>query len=227
MTVAAEASDLPQEICERYLFEPGNEQTFCYVLGGAANAYAAACDEVDRYRHECSPEAQESLRRMVRALPEFQGILEDRGEEAHDFIEAVAIAPVPEAKSREFLLVRIQHGETALRLAGLVSECQAFMKEQFLIDFQGNEDRADRASWTATWTRFRDTLQPMGGTVLAEVVDLFDGMVAWEYPETYDHRDEMRGSQARTDIAASTFYEAMRPHLTRSIVPRSDQWHGR
>lgn len=70
-------------------------------------------------------------------------------------------------------------------------------------------------AWNATWRRMHSNLQSVGGDGIVPIAEFFDELVEIQYPKTYDPTDWYRGTEARIDVAAFTFYEVFKPHLTR------------
>ncbi len=141
------------------------------------------------------------------------------------FIDEILVEGVVDPADRVAYTKALKtRGESSVLLAGYVFGYQAYMQENLMTVFDGDRDEAVPTSWSATWSRLRGTLHPLGGTVLAEVADFFDEMIHWHYRDSYDHTDALRGSVVAQDVSARTFYEEMESHLTRSIVRRPDDW---
>ncbi|MBP9738617.1 hypothetical protein KBD20_02930 [Candidatus Saccharibacteria bacterium] len=212
------------------IFDRDHELEFSFALGGTAQDYALAIDIIAQYEKENSPEAKEGKSKALRQDPQIKEHIDNItniigegfiGGLIDEILVESVTSPADESSYRKALITRAESSDL---LIGYVFGYQGYMQENLLNVFDGDIGEALPASWSATWYKLGVTLHPLGGTTLAEVADFFDNLIHWQYADTYDHTDLLRGSVVAADISARTFYEEMEKHLTRSIVRRRDDW---
>lgn len=217
---------IPSEL-DPSIFRKERELEFSFALVHAAQSYVDAVATIEKHVAKNSPEAKQAQSKQVREMIERDDVLAGMSDRMLPLIEEVLLGRVERVSDVAAIdQVHATMQSSSEMVAALTFGYQSYMEANLTNVFGGDVDEAQTAAWVSAWGKVKETLQPAGGTTLAEVADMFEAMIAWRYPETFDPTDRLRGPEAAQDVAARTFYEVMEPHLNRAIMHRRDQWFG-
>ncbi|MCA9331011.1 hypothetical protein KC957_03105 [Candidatus Saccharibacteria bacterium] len=212
------------------LFMPDRSLEFGAVVMACVTEFVDARETVTSYLGAYAPEALEANRKMLEEhSPEAKEMLDDLTKMMGMEMTSMLVSRIggdPDAPTdQQFTKAYEARSRSVDMLCAYVSGYQEHMYQGLLIAY-GDENEAREGAWSAAWSKLRDMVRPLEGTLLAEVADMFDELVMLRFPGSYDHTDVHRGLEAGTWIESRTFYDVMEPHLTRSIVRRRDDWSG-
>jgi hypothetical protein len=212
------------------LFKPDSSVEFGMVVMASVTEFVDARATVLSYLTENAPETLAANRKLLEEhSPEAKEMLEDLTKTLGGELVNMTVSRIgggPDAPTdQQFVQAYEARLSSADMLCAYVVGYQEHMY-QGLMNVYDDENEAREGAWSAAWGKLRDMVKPLGGTLLAEVADMFDELVMQQFPASYDHTDLHRGPEAGTWIESRTFYDVMEPHLTRSIVRRRDDWSG-
>lgn len=208
-------------------FAEANIETVNGLIGSVATIYSAALGLVEAYQRQNDPYYKAAVETKM------QGIVESSlppGMKMGDM--NVSVTPIPdgdesvitEAEFKGYLRDLETEPDQLVQLAAFLQE-DGYKKITDLGLAEGKE--ALEMSWRSVWTRYRNVIKPLGGTVLADVGDMIDDVVRLKYPDSFDPTDFMRGAEAKADVSTAAFYEVFGPHLKRAIMRSGeDNWTG-
>ncbi len=207
-------------------FSMENDEFFSQTIAVVAGGYAGALGRVVQYERENSPEALQAIQQKAEDDATFSSLTSSLSDLNNVTIRYSEVRPIGGIKKEEY-----EKSLAAIETSGSLLPDYIFgygdhMAKNLMKIYGGDAEEALPEAWTATWDKLHTIVHATGGTVLAEVVELFDNMIEWKYADTYDVADELRGPEVREDPAARTFYEVMAPHVGRSILKRKagDEW---
>ena len=204
-----------------------------------ASGFSESIEVVERYIAQNDPAAQEGLLREVRELPEFKEVENILGTALTGHVVggmSMSVTPMcggeersgADIEAEEYARHSLNTDEKSKDLIDLVGFLHDNTKQKMTeIGFYDSEQETEEMSWRGVWGRLVTNIKPVGGEVLADVADLFDGLVRQKYAGTYDPVDPFRGREARANVSTKTFYDVFAPHLNRAITRSGeDNWTG-
>ena len=213
---------MPQPEIDPIIFTKDHAMQFEAELRDTSNEFTNSRETIETLLLRNSPEANnaalqdvldtnEDVRAMVEMLGDFGRVM------------AVEIANMMDPEDEKKMTKAQETRATAEQyLIGYVKGYQTYMLQN--MDGLFDPDEATEMSWGVAWRKVRDVLRPVGGAVLAYVVEYFDDLTRLAYPNDYEASSALRGERVASNPATRTFYEEMAPHLGRAILNRDDHW---